>query len=271
MEAAGMMNQLPCLIIRGICDYGDSHKNDQWQRYASATAAAYAKELLAYVPTAAVQSTKRVLEVLLDPEDIDDVQRTTVTTKAATDSIRSNLHIDKIRRWHKPPEPSTNPNVQGGHYGNALQDASERRNKRLSKQLLDKGVEANAQGGRTDAESDREESQCTGSRDIPRNQDGPENPQAPGITWGQTLLAWFFRNIDINVNVGGPRECMTPAMGRKFARDPLSSVDMMRSYGLDSSREGRLRYAAEHGIRGQPFSAAWCEAIRQDVRRRNRG
>jgi hypothetical protein len=65
MEAAGMMNQLPCLIIRGICDYGDSHKNDQWQRYASATAAAYAKELLAYVPTAAVQSTKRVLEVLL--------------------------------------------------------------------------------------------------------------------------------------------------------------------------------------------------------------
>ncbi|KAB8078795.1 nucleoside phosphorylase domain-containing protein [Aspergillus leporis] len=26
MEAAGLMNQLPCLVIRGICDYCDTHK-----------------------------------------------------------------------------------------------------------------------------------------------------------------------------------------------------------------------------------------------------
>lgn len=64
MEAAGLMNHFPCLVIRGICDYADSHKNDRWQRYASATAAAYAKELLAYVPPAEVQETKRALEVL---------------------------------------------------------------------------------------------------------------------------------------------------------------------------------------------------------------
>jgi nucleoside phosphorylase len=65
MEAAGLMNQFPCLVIRGICDYADSHKNDRWQRYASATAAAYTKELLAYVPGVEVQETKRALEVLL--------------------------------------------------------------------------------------------------------------------------------------------------------------------------------------------------------------
>jgi nucleoside phosphorylase len=64
MEASGLMNHFPCLVIRGICDYADSHKNDRWQRYASATAAAYAKELLAYVPVTEVQETKRVLEVL---------------------------------------------------------------------------------------------------------------------------------------------------------------------------------------------------------------
>jgi nucleoside phosphorylase len=64
MEAAGLMNHFPCLVIRGICDYADSHKNDRWQRYASATAAAYAKELLAYVPATEVQETKRALEVL---------------------------------------------------------------------------------------------------------------------------------------------------------------------------------------------------------------
>ena len=69
MEAAGLMNHFPCLVIRGICDYADSHKNDRWQRYASATAAAYAKEFLAYVPVAEVQETKRALEVLNQVSD----------------------------------------------------------------------------------------------------------------------------------------------------------------------------------------------------------
>ncbi|PYH76158.1 putative G-protein beta WD-40 repeats-containing protein [Aspergillus uvarum CBS 121591] len=46
MEAAGLMDSFPCLVIRGICDYADSHKNKIWQPYAAATAACYAKELL---------------------------------------------------------------------------------------------------------------------------------------------------------------------------------------------------------------------------------
>ena len=49
MEAAGLMDNFPCLVIRGICDYSDSHKNGQWQGYAAATAAAYAKELLSVI------------------------------------------------------------------------------------------------------------------------------------------------------------------------------------------------------------------------------
>ncbi|PWY75504.1 hypothetical protein BO70DRAFT_340587 [Aspergillus heteromorphus CBS 117.55] len=46
MEAAGIMNTVPCLVIRGICDYADSHKNNLWQGYAAATAAAYMKIFL---------------------------------------------------------------------------------------------------------------------------------------------------------------------------------------------------------------------------------
>ncbi|CAI6099874.1 unnamed protein product [Clonostachys chloroleuca] len=46
MEAAGLMDILPCLSIRGICDYSDSHKAKEWQGYAAATAAAYAREFL---------------------------------------------------------------------------------------------------------------------------------------------------------------------------------------------------------------------------------
>ncbi|KAF4807001.1 hypothetical protein CGCSCA5_v013802 [Colletotrichum siamense] len=51
MEAAGLMDGFPCLVIRGICDYSDSHKAKQWQEYAAATAAAYAKELLCVIPS----------------------------------------------------------------------------------------------------------------------------------------------------------------------------------------------------------------------------
>jgi nucleoside phosphorylase len=49
MEAAGLMQDFPCLVIRGICDYADSHKNKAWQGYAAAVAAAFAKELLSVI------------------------------------------------------------------------------------------------------------------------------------------------------------------------------------------------------------------------------
>ena len=40
------MNTFPCLVIRGIYDYAGSHKNNGWQPFAAATAAACTKELL---------------------------------------------------------------------------------------------------------------------------------------------------------------------------------------------------------------------------------
>jgi nucleoside phosphorylase len=46
MEGAGTMNTIPVGVIRGVCDYGDAQKNKEWQPYAAAMAAAYAKALL---------------------------------------------------------------------------------------------------------------------------------------------------------------------------------------------------------------------------------
>lgn len=46
MEAAGTMNRIPVGVIRGVCDYGDEYKNKEWQPYAAAMAAAYAKAVL---------------------------------------------------------------------------------------------------------------------------------------------------------------------------------------------------------------------------------
>jgi nucleoside phosphorylase len=50
MKAAGLMLDFPCIVIRGICDYSDTHKNKQWQGYAALVAASYAKELLGNLP-----------------------------------------------------------------------------------------------------------------------------------------------------------------------------------------------------------------------------
>ncbi|KAJ6004603.1 hypothetical protein N7540_012972 [Penicillium herquei] len=66
MEAAGLMNDFPCLVIRGICDYADSHKNKKWQGYAAAVAAAYAKELLLVVPINQVDNTPTARDTLVN-------------------------------------------------------------------------------------------------------------------------------------------------------------------------------------------------------------
>lgn len=64
MEAAGLMNRFPCLVIRGICDYADSHKNKRWQAYAAGTAAACAKEVLSMIPTAEVAELHTAEEII---------------------------------------------------------------------------------------------------------------------------------------------------------------------------------------------------------------
>lgn len=60
MAAAGLMNTFPCLVIRGICDYSDSHKNKEWQGYAAMVAAAYAKDLLQRIPPNRIEAEERV-------------------------------------------------------------------------------------------------------------------------------------------------------------------------------------------------------------------
>ncbi|KAL4947264.1 hypothetical protein BDW69DRAFT_120405 [Aspergillus filifer] len=69
MEAAGLMNQFPCLVIRGICDYSDSHKNKEWQGFAAMTAAAYAKDILQQIPPSSIEAEKKISEILIGLHD----------------------------------------------------------------------------------------------------------------------------------------------------------------------------------------------------------
>ncbi|KAF5707794.1 hypothetical protein FMUND_10944 [Fusarium mundagurra] len=105
MEAAGLMNHFPCLVIRGICDYSDSHKNKEWQGFAAMMAAAYAKDLLRQIPPNKVEAEMPISEVL------SSIESTGNETKHAVMSMASDHRFAKIERWLSPPDYSTNANL----------------------------------------------------------------------------------------------------------------------------------------------------------------
>ena len=112
MEAAGLMDSFSCLVIRGICDYADSHKHKVWQLYAAITAAAYAKEILSIIPTqepmrtsiqldvdskASVERRKLMMDTL--HFDLVDVRRATIKD-AHQNTCKWLLQQSKYREWH---------------------------------------------------------------------------------------------------------------------------------------------------------------------------
>ncbi|KAF7181190.1 hypothetical protein CNMCM7691_000319 [Aspergillus felis] len=97
MEAAGLMNDFPCLVIRGICDYADSHKNKQWQRYAAATAAAYAKELLGIIPPEEVEETKKAADIVRAVQEVSN-QITTVRRNMEEGFARTTETLSTLRK-----------------------------------------------------------------------------------------------------------------------------------------------------------------------------
>ncbi|KAF3315812.1 hypothetical protein TWF173_003008 [Orbilia oligospora] len=100
MEAAGLVSQLPCLVVRGICDYADSHKNKIWQEYAAAAAAAYAKELLCAVPA----STYDISVSVGSPKMVNIICRS-VTSSTSSTTSQDTLQISPIES-QTPPSAS---------------------------------------------------------------------------------------------------------------------------------------------------------------------
>jgi nucleoside phosphorylase len=47
MNGAGTWDELPCIVVKGISNYADSHKNNKaWKDFAAATAASVTKAIL---------------------------------------------------------------------------------------------------------------------------------------------------------------------------------------------------------------------------------
>lgn len=95
METAGLYETCPALVVRGICDYADSHKNKAWQNYAALTAASYAKELLHYVnPIQAQLSVETV--ALIDTVATYEEQH----TRASLDLVMSvPKKLNAVTNW----------------------------------------------------------------------------------------------------------------------------------------------------------------------------
>ncbi|KAG9897845.1 purine and uridine phosphorylase, partial [Aureobasidium melanogenum] len=66
MEAAGLMNHFPYLVVRGICDYSDLHKSKEWQGYAAMTAAIYTKDLLTRMVPSRVEQEDGIRMILAE-------------------------------------------------------------------------------------------------------------------------------------------------------------------------------------------------------------
>ncbi|VTO83715.1 unnamed protein product, partial [Fusarium graminearum] len=93
MEAAGLMNHFPCLVIRGICDYSDSHKNNDWQGFAAMVAAAYAKDLLCQVVPSRVEAERRISDILSGSQEIAQEHRD--VSKEHRDIAKEQLQAQK--------------------------------------------------------------------------------------------------------------------------------------------------------------------------------
>ena len=64
-EAVGISKAISYGVIRGVCDYADSHQTSLWQRHAAATAAAYVKTLLLALEPSEFTTLKAISESLI--------------------------------------------------------------------------------------------------------------------------------------------------------------------------------------------------------------
>ncbi|PGG98794.1 hypothetical protein GX51_06590, partial [Blastomyces parvus] len=107
MEAAGLVNHFPCLVIRGICDYADSHKNKEWQGYAAMAAAAYTKDLLRRIPPRKVEAEERIKDILSAVNKVEKITQDTYAAVNKLDQRGKDQECEAILNWLAPTTYAT--------------------------------------------------------------------------------------------------------------------------------------------------------------------
>ncbi|KAL3422946.1 Ankyrin repeat domain-containing protein 50-like protein 3 [Phlyctema vagabunda] len=100
MEAAGVMDETRCLVIRGIADYADGHKNWQWHRYAAAAAASFAKEFLLTLRPVVVENLTPA-KLQLDPVIVKGITEIKQSINEQTRHQVSRYDSEDLRKCHQ--------------------------------------------------------------------------------------------------------------------------------------------------------------------------
>ncbi|KAJ5933640.1 ankyrin repeat-containing domain protein [Penicillium verhagenii] len=117
-EAAGTLSgSIGYLVIRGISDYCDSHKNDEWHGFAAASAAAYARQLFFHMPLGGISRSgfldHSMLRTIVDRSDDTEREKiiswisSTDYADVLTDELRKRvkgtgswlLESNQFRKW----------------------------------------------------------------------------------------------------------------------------------------------------------------------------
>ncbi|KAF3914649.1 hypothetical protein AA313_de0203283 [Arthrobotrys entomopaga] len=126
MEGAGISEDIPCIVVKGVCDYADSHKNKKWQDFAAGTAASVLKAMLEYFDLFG-RKENRVLSPPLSPlappaysnleevipermEDVERAKRVHEIEKNLPELITT-ISDDLARKLQWAPHLSTAPSA----------------------------------------------------------------------------------------------------------------------------------------------------------------
>ncbi|KFA56395.1 hypothetical protein S40293_05044 [Stachybotrys chartarum IBT 40293] len=132
MEAAGALTDFPCLVIRGISDYCDTHKNDIWQGFAAAAAAAYARQLFFHMPIDEVRQREPVGFAAYSPSPTPTSSGSHSSSPYLTSTPRSAPPLPPRFVAQKPqsappdPLPSASARITGMMYSPTGTDARSR-------------------------------------------------------------------------------------------------------------------------------------------------
>ncbi|KAL6901148.1 ankyrin repeat-containing domain protein [Trichoderma evansii] len=236
MEAAGLMNDFPCLVIRAICDYADSHKNKQWQGYAAMVAAAYARDLLSRITPTQIEAEKTIREIVTDIQTIVSTTAADVEVVKADVTKKANI---KVLDWFTA--------IKGWQNRTPLSWAAEHGHEAIVKLLLENGADINM--GRDEliptplgwaAQNGHEaivRLLLENGADIDWGNIGGRTPLIRAIVKGREAVVRLLLEKDADLNLARASDDMTPLM--LAARDGHEAIfRLLLEKGADPNIEG---------------------------------
>ncbi|GKT52310.1 uncharacterized protein ColSpa_12491 [Colletotrichum spaethianum] len=106
MEGAGVWDEIPSLVVKGVCDYADSHKNKNWQNFAAATAASTTKALLEYYIPAQRPTTTHTWFLVPYNQNVDFIGRSEILD-----------HVRQLFGHKQPQQPAARPRSRVALHG----------------------------------------------------------------------------------------------------------------------------------------------------------